>query len=157
MEELYHYGVLGMKWGRRRARNMSDKAKSANTSAKDWERKAKEAKQQGNNEKAAKYTQRAKDSRSNASKYAAKSKQIVDKHIRLAGGKKAYDYTTQQSTGKLVVKSLLMGTYGALKYNQAKSKGLSKGKAAVRGVLYDLANTGTSGIMGIVEPRVSNN
>lgn len=124
--ELYHYGVLGMKWGIHRA----------NVNA----AKAKRAKARG------KYEQ--------AKKYSDKSKKILKKHTDRTS-KETVKYVNKTSTGKLVAESLLLGTYGALKYNQARaSKNASRGRAAVEGILYSGANRLSYGLLGIVEPRL---
>lgn len=125
--ELKHYGVLGMKWGVHRARK--------------------------NAEKAAKY--KKKGDTGKADKYAAKAKQIESKHRKL-GGSKTYDRVASTSTGKLVAESMLMGTYGALNYNRARSAGASRGKAAIAGIISNMGNTATSGILSVVEPRLGN-
>lgn len=116
-----------MKWGVRKARNYSNKAAIA--------------RRQGN------YSQ--------SKKYKSKSKAITEKHKGLAG--KAYNYTNKQSVGKTYAKSLLMGTYGALKYNQLRGSGVNKGKAAVTGFLYGLGNKATVGILSATEPRLKRN
>lgn len=123
---LYHYGVLGMKWGQRRAR--INASKSANF------------RRSGRIEK--------------ANKYAAKSRKIEKKH-RARAGDKAYNRVKSTSTGKLIGQSLLMGTYGTLKYHQAKSKGNSTGKAAVKGLLYQMGNSVAYGGLAIAEPRIT--
>ena len=89
-----------------------------------------------------------------ADKYDAKSKKIRQKHEDRAG-KAALKYTEKQSVGDAVVKSMLFGTYGTLKYNQARAAGASRGKAAVRGVLSTMGNGLTYGVVSIAEPRVS--
>lgn len=45
--ELYHYGVLGMKWGVHKAKKNADKAKTARTSAREWDEIAKNAQAKG--------------------------------------------------------------------------------------------------------------
>lgn len=153
-DELYHYGVLGMKWGQHRVRKNEAKAKLSRESAKEWDEMARYAKQRGNMKKAEKYKRYASEDRADSTKYANKAKQIQAKHEKLAGGKAAYNYTKKQSTGKALAKSYLFGTYGAMKYNEARSKGASRGRAAIDGILYGAGNTATSGILSIVEPRM---
>lgn len=126
--ELYHYGVLGMRWGVRRARKMEQKSETLR--------------------------KRGKIDKANALK--EKSKKILAKHERLSGGKEVVDRVTGMSTGKAIAQSLVMGTYGSLKYNQARTKGVDKGKAAIQGILLGNINTWTTGgIVGIVAPRVA--
>lgn len=45
--ELKHYGVLGMKWGVRRARKNVQKAKRARESAKEWDEIARNKESKG--------------------------------------------------------------------------------------------------------------
>lgn len=125
-EYLMHYGVLGMKWGQRRARKASVKASKLS----------------------------AKGKTEKASKYSAKSSKI-EKYHREMGGSKTYDRVKTTSTGKALAQSMLMGTYDALKYQKARASGTSRGKAAVNGYLHGLANTATSGYLSIVEPRAN--
>ena len=153
-DELYHYGVLGMKWGQHRVRRNEEKAKLSRQSAKEWDEMARYAKQRGQTSKAEKYKRYASEDRADSTKYANKARQIQAKHEKLAGGKAAYNYTKNQSTGKALIKSYLFGTYGTMKYNEARSKGATRGRAAVDGVLYGIGNAATSGILSVVEPRM---
>lgn len=125
---LAHYGVLGMKWGQRRVRVNQEKARRA--------------KALGNKEA--------------YSKYSAKANRIKQKHIRLSGGKKAYDYTKNESLGKSLVKSVFLTTYGTMKYNEFRSNGESQMKSGIKAVAYGFANNLTSGIVSIAEPRLRN-
>ena len=122
---LAHYGVLGMKWGQRRVRVNQAKAKRA--------------KALGNKE--------------DYSKYSAKANRIKQKHIRLSGGKKAYDYTKNDSLGKSLVKSVLLTTYGTMKYNEFRSKNQSRKEAGIKAIGYGLGNRMTYGLLSVVEPR----
>ena len=123
---LAHYGVLGMKWGQHRVRVNQEKARRA--------------KALGNKEA--------------YSKYSSKANRIKQKHVRLSGGEKAYNYTKNQSLGKSLVKSALLTTYGTMKYNEFRSGGNSQLKAGVKAVAYGYANNLTGGIISIAEPRL---
>lgn len=124
--ELYHYGVLGMKWGVHRAKSYQEKSNRA----------------------------RARGNMTDAQKYQNKSDRITAKHERLAGGKKTMNRVSKQSMGKTMAQTAVFGTYGALKYNQARAKHASRGRAAVEATLYNAGNKLTGGVLGVAEPRL---
>ena len=76
---LQHYGVLGMKWGHRKAQRASEKmhrkSKIASDSAKEWDEMARYAKSKGNAKKAAKYAENAKKDRADAASLSKKASQ----------------------------------------------------------------------------------
>lgn len=163
--ELYHYGVMGMKWGVRRARRKeakqqykksTDKAfkeyertinaiekpykRGQNLSDKDMEREAAaEKKYQDTVAKAKADYKTAKKSKANDLNIANRlySKQSKEANARVVN----------MSTGKALAQSLVTGSYGALKYNEAKARGQSTGKAYVEGVLYNFANQSFGGLL----------
>ena len=123
---LMHYGVLGMKWGQRRSRHYAIKAKNT------------------------KFSNRAK-----SDKYANKSKQIEQKHIDRAGSKEVYNRVKNQSTAKLLGKSMIIGTYGTLNYERARAKGYSRGRSYLAGLTSETLNSLTGGFREIYEPRIT--
>ena len=68
--ELKHFGVKGMKWGRRKAKtDYTAQARTARESAAEWDEMAKYAEQRGKTKKAAKYRANAAKDRADASAY----------------------------------------------------------------------------------------
>lgn len=126
--ELYHYGVLGMKWGVHRAKVYQAKSNRA----------------------------RSRGNIGDAERYQNKSNRMMEKNERLSGGKNAFERASKQSMGKTLAQAAVFGTYGATKYNQARAKHASRGKAAVQATLYNAGNKMTGGLLGVVEPRLSN-
>lgn len=146
---LAHYGVLGMKWGQRRVRKLNEKAAQQKRYAEDYNPRNVIGK--ASNTERAKLNYKYKKMRDKAKKYSAKAKKIETKH-RDRGGK-AYDYTKNQSTLQAVGKSLVLGTYGTLKYNEARAKGESRGSAFVNGFGANMLDSLTYGGASIVAPR----
>ena len=130
--ELYHHGVLGMKWGQHRVARLE---RAARTSSRD----AKELNKYG-------YKEEASAVQKVADKNAAKAKKIKSKMNR---------YTTKQTQKQVqnlgdaeaIAQSYLLGSYGALVYNSLKAKGKSTGEAAVKASVNSWANSMSFGYL----------
>lgn len=128
--ELYHYGVVGMKWGHRRARKMMERAG----------RLDQKARNRGND------VYRAK-----ANVLRSKADLINKKNIRQLGkdGKVLYQKIGKTSGAKVAAQAALMGSYGALKYNKARLNGNGRGKAYVKGIVANNLNIASGGKLGL--------
>lgn len=100
--------------------------------------KAKKARAKGNTEKAKKYERRSKK---------------WSKFTNNMAGKDAVKYTENESLGKSIAKSILFGSYGAMKYNQMRSQTKTKrGKAAVLSYLYGVGDAASAHTAGWIDP-----
>ena len=100
--ELYHYGVPGMKWGIRRAKKYANKAQQSRDSAKEWDEMAGYADAKGKTKAAAKYRSNAEKARLNADAFDAKATSIAGMKVTPDMGN-----NKRTSAGRSVAKGVL--------------------------------------------------
>lgn len=109
--ELYHYGVLGMKWGVRKAQKKGQTYTYKSHGQKKYERKL-----------------------NSQTKRGASAKQIAKTQDKLNMYKtrdaNRQDYATKTSVGKLAAKELLFGPFGTGNYNRMRAAGKGRLESA---------------------------
>lgn len=148
---LAHYGVIGMKWGVRRAEKNKEKARMHKRFADDYNPR-KSLTKLSDREKARMSKNRAKEL-AKAKKYETRAKKIEQKH-KDRTSVRTYDRVKNTSTAKLIGESMVLGTYGALKYNQARASGMKRGMSILTGLLSGTLDMATLGVWELAEPRV---
>lgn len=105
-DELYHYGVLGMKWGVRRARKNGASYAYKSHGQKKYEKKIDQIKSSNKKNKKEKLAK-------------AKTKLSIYKQR----DKNRQSYASKTNLGKAVVKQILMGPIGSGSYSRYRSSG----------------------------------
>lgn len=135
-DNLAHYGVKGMKWGKRKAKLLTDKAKVARDSAKEWDEIGKhksdklraEGKTQKADKVAAKYKSFAERDRFDARIYEKKA--AVKQREAAFQGKQA-EVGKSRSFGSKLATNILAGPFANRTYNSVRAAGGTKVGAAV--------------------------
>ena len=116
--ELQHYGIKGMKWGKRKPKAYyAEQARTSRESAREWDEMARYAEQKGKTKKAAKYRANAAKDRADAKAYdrqagpkkkATSGKTSVKKSMKKVG----------QSTVRTAAKTASIGSQMILRMMQ---------------------------------------
>lgn len=134
-DELYHYGVLGMKWGIRRADRTGGSYSYKSHSTKKWERRAN------------RYASKSKKYESTDSSKSARYKSASTKASKIAKRSAMHDSRMQDiakksNVGGVVATNMLLGLWGNKTYSSVRASGGSQGAAAVATVLNSALGAG---------------
>ena len=116
-DELYHYGVLGMKWGVKRARKNGASYVYKSHGQKKYEKKINQIKSSNKKNKKEKLAK-------------AKTKLSIYKQR----DKNRQSYASETNLGKAVVKQILMGPIGSGSYSRYRSSGNDKVMAFLKSI-----------------------
>lgn len=111
--ELYHYGVLGMRWGMRKARKQGSDYTYKSHGQKKWEKKVNKMQTKGSDKYKIKQAQRKLDT----FKKRDRNRQT---------------YAESTTAGRSVAKGLLMGPFGAGNYNRLRAAGHTRAASFMR-------------------------
>ena len=111
-DELYHYGVIGMRWGIRRARRKGTDYTYKSHGQKKYEKKLAKQERKG-----------ASEGRKRVTKEKLETYKMRDRNRQ--------DYVETTGIGRSIVKTLLMGPFGAGNYNRLRASGRSRLESAI--------------------------
>ena len=127
-----HYGVLGMKWGVRKARKSGKTYQAESTWTKDYKKQASKYQEKANEAKYVGDTKRAKKNqvKANRSKELAKIHSDLDKKTQKVALK---EFKGPKGAAKYAGLNALSGLYGPIAYSEAIAANpkMSKGKAVL--------------------------
>lgn len=123
-EDLEHYGVISMKWQHHRVNAAQAKAAKAKNKL-------------DATEKGTKAYVKASNKYQKAQRKAYTQKAVYEGIYTRSNARKLVE---RQSMGKTLAQSLLMGSFGAMRYNDARAAGVSKGESIVKGIMGSAVN-----------------
>lgn len=159
--ELMHYGVIGMKWGQRRARSYQKKITSTRAKGKKDADSFNPYLKTGIKTKKGKTIMTAKDvsdskkaieqtTKKKVDKYQEKITKIKNKEKNFGGaGKRVKNMRMPEVVGK----TMLLGTYGTVKFEQNRAMGRSVADTYLHMYGPVALNSLTGGISSAVEAR----
>ena len=134
-DELYHYGIPGMRWGHRKAATIMTKSKRARESAKEWDEMARYQQSKGTArslKKAAKYKAYAKQDRQDAKSLANKSQKMETESKRADKFTNARNAASRsRSRGSKIATNILAGPFANRTYASVIAAGGTKNGARV--------------------------
>ena len=142
--ELKHFGILGMKWGTHRATVRSGSVKKAKQV-----QKAEIKKASGDKKQIAKANKKYQDV------YNEQKKKVEAQLYKKGYDKETVKRVSKMSTGEAVAQTLILGSYGALKYNQSMAKKKSFAESAAKGVVAAYLNMNTFGLVSAIDGAAS--
>lgn len=159
--ELVHYGVIGMKWGQRRARSYQKKITSTRAIGKKDADSFNPYLKTGIKTKKGKIIMTAKDvsdskkaieqtTKKKVDKYQEKITKIKNKEKNFGGAAKRVEKMSALDT---VLKASLLGTYGTVKYEQSRAEGKARVDSVMNSIRYSTVDGLTSGIYSFAEAR----
>lgn len=140
-DELYHYGIVGMKWGKRRAAARGQSYTYTSHSTKKYNKKAKEYKNYAEDYDPKNYTSKLSDrKRTKLQRKSDQNRAKADLYAQRAKRSAQHDRNMQKladktSTGSTVGAILLAGGQNTKGYMQNRAAGKSVGKSAGRTVV----------------------